>query len=37
LPSNHLFTPHRLLIGFAVVFTIFVPRESLFPLVQRQF
>ena len=34
---DQLFNPQRLLIGFVVLFAIFVPMESLFPLVRRQF
>jgi len=34
---DQLWNPARLLIGFVVLFAIFVPLESLFPLVRRQF
>lgn len=34
---EQLFHPRRLLVGFVVLCAIFVPLESLFPLVRRQF
>ena len=34
---DQLFNPARLVIGFVVLFAIFVPLETLFPLVRRQF
>lgn len=34
---DQLFNPSRLVIGFVVLFAIFVPLETLFPLVRRQF